>query len=1015
VIALLGIALLIQFNSGFCLAGGASVVPPTGTNGGQTDGRQDIGPPIPPVIDPLGASPTWITESNQVGAAFGRRVSTAGDVNGDGCSDVLVGALLFDNIESDEGRAFLYLGSRGILSSTPAWTAEVDQEDAHFHVVAAAGDVNGDGFDDVIIGAPDFDNGQVDEGRVYVYYGSPLGLASQPGWVEESNIPNAQFGAAVGSAGDVNGDGYPDIIIGAPGYANGKTNQGRACVYHGSATGLGPFPTWVTDGNSPEVSHGFSVGTAGDVNNDGYSDVIVGAHWDPVSYIAVYHGSITGLSPSPVWGQIMASTSFGYSVATAGDVNGDGYSDVVTGDPFYTDGQARSGRVIAYYGSAAGLSSEPSWIRHGHTMGQPGSGLFGYQVGTAGDVNNDGFSDIIVGAPEYGTPETWEGNAFVYLGSETGLAGSPDWTGESNQSQAFFGESVGAAGDVNGDEFSDIIVGAVDYENGQGNEGRAYIYRGSCSCSQPNWLMSTVSLGSVVPAGFHRYTQSTNYWSATAVRANSVTSDWDLSTYELGSGGAGSVCFNGLFASSTGAAGMTDFVIGDFNHNAFGTYYVYTLSFSGDSNARVEWDGGSDQIVVNGPSITRSTGANDLIEVWDVFLEAGRTYTFEIDRAGVADTKLMLFNNPGATYWVGRSLSVLETTTRTDYEAPATDWYGVAVVNDNGGAGSYTIRVGTCETPTALVSGASVLTPPANRYYSYTQSEIYWSAVGVRGAGASDWDLSVYGAAGNGSWPECFSDQLAGSNLTQDVDFVIGDFNHNPTGTHYAHVFRDSGTGDAVTEWDDGAHQIVVGQPPISRTTNQSDVLEVWDVLLTAGVHYDLFFEHTGAAQTKALLFQSQNGVYWTGRASRVIETTDLHTPFTASATDWYAVVVVNDDGETGSYQIGISTISTALENPGPAGAPRAFALHHVAPNPAAGNVRIGFELPLARTLDFQVLDATGRVVAAIPSRTWEAGRWETIWDGRNRRGTRLPAGVYWVQMVADGRHVGRTKLALVR
>ncbi|MEO8210801.1 MAG: FG-GAP-like repeat-containing protein, partial [bacterium] len=122
----------------------------------------------------------WTVESNQINAAFGWSVSIAGDVNGDGYSDVIVGANLYDNGQTDEGRAYVYQGSATGLSVSPNWTAESDQANANFgNSVSTAGDVNGDGYSDVIAGAYLYDNGQLNEGKTYVYYGNNVtGLRS---------------------------------------------------------------------------------------------------------------------------------------------------------------------------------------------------------------------------------------------------------------------------------------------------------------------------------------------------------------------------------------------------------------------------------------------------------------------------------------------------------------------------------------------------------------------------------------------------------------------------------------------------------------------------------------------------------------------------------------------------------------------------------------------------------------------------------------------------------------------
>ncbi len=147
---------------------------------------------------------------------------------GNGYSDVIVGALKYDNGQTDEGRAYVYLGKAGGLNTSPTWIVEGDQTGAQFGIsVASAGDVNGDGYSDVIVGAPNYDNGQTDEGRAYVYLGKAGGLDTSPAWTAEGNQAGAAFGCSVTGAGDVNGDGFGDVIVGALYYDNGQTDEGR--------------------------------------------------------------------------------------------------------------------------------------------------------------------------------------------------------------------------------------------------------------------------------------------------------------------------------------------------------------------------------------------------------------------------------------------------------------------------------------------------------------------------------------------------------------------------------------------------------------------------------------------------------------------------------------------------------------------------------------------------------------------------------------------------------------------
>ncbi|MEW6221032.1 MAG: FG-GAP-like repeat-containing protein, partial [Thermodesulfobacteriota bacterium] len=477
----------------------------------------------------LAASPAWTAESNQAGAVFGWSVATAGDVNGDGFSDVIVGAFGFDNGQTDEGRAFLYLGGPMGLAPNPGWIYESNQHDARFggsvatagdvdgdgysdvvigaemfryvgyyedykgradvrygpHLsggrgllpeppqgsasfgssVAAAGDVNGDGYSDVIVSDPSFDNDAPEAGRVHVYLGPFL---TNPAWTAEGKQPGAYLGASVATAGDVNGDSYSDVIVGG---------SDGACLYLGGPAGLAASPAWTAGSNQGAI-----VATAGDVNGDGYSDVIVGLHRSDnggtdAGRACLYLGGPTGLAVSPAWtvegGQ--PGAYFGGSVATAGDVNGDGYSDVVIGAPYFNNGEPYGGRAYLYLGGPTGLAASPAWTAESNQADEN----FGWSVATAGDVNGDGYNDVIVGAPRFDSNETDEGRAYLYLGGPTGLTTSPAWTAESNQADANFGWSVATAGDVNADGYSDVIVGAVSFDNGELDEGRAVVFFGN--------------------------------------------------------------------------------------------------------------------------------------------------------------------------------------------------------------------------------------------------------------------------------------------------------------------------------------------------------------------------------------------------------------------------------------------------------------------------------------------------------------------------------------------------------
>jgi hypothetical protein len=249
---------------------------------------------------------------------------------------------------------------------------------------------------------------------------------------------DADFGHSVASAGDVNGDGYDDVIIGAHLYDTTNTNAGKAYLYLGSSSGLKIEPSWTSSGDDQAGAYfGHSVASADDVNGDGYSDVIISAClYDTANNSAgkayLYLGSSSGLEASPSWtssGDDQSDAHFGTLVASADDVNGDGYSDVIIGAEFYDTANGDAGKAYLYLGSSSGLETLPSWTSSGDDQ----SGAeFGISVAGAGDVNGDGYSDVIIGAWRYDTANGDAGKAYLYLGSSSGLETLPSWTSTRN-------------------------------------------------------------------------------------------------------------------------------------------------------------------------------------------------------------------------------------------------------------------------------------------------------------------------------------------------------------------------------------------------------------------------------------------------------------------------------------------------------------------------------------------------------------------------------------------------------
>jgi hypothetical protein len=442
----------------------------------------------------LAATPSWTSSGDdQFNACYGSLVASAGDVNGDGYDDAMVVASGYDTPTFDAGKAYLYLGSEAGLGATAAWTSSGDNQDSAYYgsALAGAGDINGDGYDDVIAGAYAYDTPTFDAGKAYIYLGGSAGLAAAPSWTSSGgNQASAHFGGSAASVGDINGDGYDDVLVAADGYNTVNNNAGKAYMFLGGSAGLGTAETWTSSGDDQGAAfYGSEVASAGDVNGDGYGDFLVAAN----SYDASNSDVGKAYLYCGIWtsnGDDQAQARFANSIASAGDVNGDGYSDVIVGALAYDTANSNAGKAYLYLGDSAGLAATPIWTSSGDDQVAT---FYGCSVASAGDVNGDGYDDVIVGAPDYNTANSNAGKAYLYLGGATGLAATPSWTSSGDdQAGAFYGNLVAGAGDVNGDGYNDAMVVASRYDTSNSDVGKVYLYLGGSAglATTPSWTSS---------------------------------------------------------------------------------------------------------------------------------------------------------------------------------------------------------------------------------------------------------------------------------------------------------------------------------------------------------------------------------------------------------------------------------------------------------------------------------------------------------------------------------------------
>ncbi|HND53986.1 MAG TPA: hypothetical protein PLV92_16360, partial [Pirellulaceae bacterium] len=496
-------------------------------------------PPAPGSVYYLGdllpstgnGSSGFVIQGDKIGDQAGYTVSSAGDFNRDGFDDILIGSRLADLTNpdrADAGTSYLVFGKATGFDATIDLSQLNGQNGFRITgatagdfagIVSAAGDVNGDGYGDLLIGAPGYDvGGNTDAGAAYIVFGQNTGFN---GWLDLALLNGSNgfrmsglagddlTGMAVGNAGDVNGDGYADIIIGAPSASPGspaRVDAGAAYIVFGKKDGfvpnvdlstIGGFDGFRVEGITPSTGLGVSVHSAGDLNGDGFGDVIIGAQLGQVgtgaakgaAYVIFGHG---GLFNSPIQIDTLNGLNgfringfnnddmLGFSANTTGDFNGDGFDDLVIGVPGADPGnpvRENAGSSYVIYGAAAGWAAAFDLNSLNGNNGFRVDGLraddgLGTAVSPAGDVNGDGFDDLLLGAPRSSPgvpPRAQAGETYVLFGRGFSLGPVFDLSTLNGQNgfrlegislSDSSGWWVSAAGDVNGDGFDDLAISA---------------------------------------------------------------------------------------------------------------------------------------------------------------------------------------------------------------------------------------------------------------------------------------------------------------------------------------------------------------------------------------------------------------------------------------------------------------------------------------------------------------------------------------------------------------------------
>ncbi|MCK6446852.1 MAG: VCBS repeat-containing protein [Planctomycetes bacterium] len=395
------------------------------------------------------------THGDSAGDKCGAAVSWLGDVDGDGLDDFLAGCPNDQHFGPQTGSVRTCSGrTGGLLYVVNGWASG----DIFGDAIANIGDLDGDGRAEFVVGAIGSDLGASEGGSAFVFSGADGALR----YVWSGDSPDDRFGADVSSGGDVDCDGVADVVVGAPRDATAGFFSGTVYVFSGKDGAL----IHALHGPAPGAAMGASVAILGDVNSDGHADILAGAVGDstfgPSTGAAIVYSGASGAVLYSVHGQ-WGYANYARYVASTGDVNGDAVPDFVVGAPDESVTAFRSGSAYVYSGADGTLLYS--------FYGTDPDDFLGREVSGAGDANADGYADILVGA--YNEPDhTIIGAAHVYSGRDGTLLFKVfgEYVGSA------FGIAVSGGGDMNGDGFDDIVVGSPQAQVGAFFDGAAYVY-----------------------------------------------------------------------------------------------------------------------------------------------------------------------------------------------------------------------------------------------------------------------------------------------------------------------------------------------------------------------------------------------------------------------------------------------------------------------------------------------------------------------------------------------------------
>ena len=425
--------------------------------------------------DPFEPIPAETLSGVRIDHDFGWNSAIIGDLNSDGFDDI--GVIASGTSSWIWKQCWMYWGSDSGHYEYAGYV-EDDVRQLYGTCITGAGDINYDGYDDFIVGAPGANIVDHEPGHVHIYYGGEVAPESSDVFLV-GEAGNDQFGLCIAAGGNINNDDYNDLAIGAfkshqPGYFAGKVY-----IYSGKDLARSIFENGDELEGQPARGWGGYVLASGDINDDGFGDVAFTHELRNRSEVYLCLGSNVdmNLEPDFVLGDSLDNTRFGNDISF-GDFDGDGIDDMAIGIPYidrspdttYTD----EGQVRIFFGSDP-FYPVPGFILNGPTKEKK----FGYSVAFIGDLNGDGADELLVGSPEYihGGYADSTGYAYLYFGGS--LADTiPDMIYKGEEAKSGFGAEVCGPGDMNGDGIPDYIISSHRL-SWPGGFGKVYVYEGN--------------------------------------------------------------------------------------------------------------------------------------------------------------------------------------------------------------------------------------------------------------------------------------------------------------------------------------------------------------------------------------------------------------------------------------------------------------------------------------------------------------------------------------------------------